>query len=166
MAAIQKITPNLWFDTQAEEAAKFYVSIFNNSKIGAITRFGQEGFEYHKMPEGTVMTVNFWIEGVEFIALNGGPAFKFNESISFIINCDTQDEVDYFWNNLIADGGEESMCGWLKDKFGLSWQVVPVILNKMMTDPDAQKVKRVSNAIFQMRKLNIGILKRAYEGAD
>ncbi len=163
MATIQKITPNLWFDVQAEEAAKFYVSIFNNSKMGTITRFGQEGFEYHNMPEGTVMTVNFWIEGVEFVALNGGPIFKFNESVSFIINCDTQDEIDYYWNSLIADGGEESMCGWLKDRFGLSWQVVPTILNKMMTDPDPQKVKRLFNAIFQMRKLDIEVLKQVYE---
>lgn len=163
MATIQKITPNLWFDVQAEEAAKFYVSIFNNSKMGTITRFGQEGFEYHNMPEGTVMTVNFWIEGVEFVALNGGPIFKFNESVSFIINCDTQDEIDYYWNSLIADGGEESMCGWLKDRFGLSWQVVPTILNKMMTDSDPQKVKRLFNAIFQMKKLDIEILKKVYE---
>lgn len=166
MATIQKIKPNLWFDGQAEEAAKFYVSIFNNSRIGTITRFGQEGFEYHKILAGTVMTVNFWIEGVEFIALNGGPIFKFNESVSFIINCDTQSEVDYFWHSLIADGSEENMCGWLKDKFGLSWQVVPVILNKMMTDPNAQKVKRVSDAIYQMKKLNIEILKLAYEGVS
>ncbi len=163
MATIQKITPNLWFDVQAEEAAKFYVSIFNNSKMGTITRFGQEGFEYHNMPEGTVMTVNFWIEGVEFVALNGGPIFKFNESVSFIINCDTQDEIDYYWNSLIAGGGEESMCGWLKDRFGLSWQVVPTILNKMMTDSNPQKVKRLFNAIFQMKKLDIEILKKVYE---
>ncbi len=166
MATLQKITPNLWFDKQAEEAANFYVSIFKNSRIGQITRFGKEGFEFHGMPEGSAMTVNFWIEGMEFIALNGGPVFNFTEAVSFIINCETQEEIDYYWNSLLAGGGKESMCGWLKDKFGLSWQVVPTILNEMMADTDAKKIQCMSNAMFQMKKLDMAVLKQAYEGVE
>ena len=166
MATLQKITPNLWFDSEAEEAAKFYVSIFKNARIGHIACFGKEGFEFHGRPEGSVMTVNFWIEDMEFIALNGGPLFKFNESVSFIINCETQEDVDYYWNNLIANGGEESQCGWLKDKFGLSWQVVPTILNEMMASPDAQKVQRVTTVMFTMKKLDIASFKRVYDNDE
>src|SRR5687767_5911399 len=134
MATMQKITSNLWFDTQAEEAANHYVSIFKNSSIGKTTHFGKEGYEIHKMPEGTVMTVEFTIEGQKFVALNGGPIFKFNEAISFIVNCETQEEIDYYWNKL-SEGGDKKaqQCGWLKDKYGLSWQVVPTILDDLIS---------------------------------
>ena len=155
---MQKITPFLWFDGQAEEAAKFYVSIFKNSQIGTISRYGDVG----PGPKGSVMTVKFQIEGQEFVALNGGPMFKFNESISFVINCETQEEVDYFWQKLTADGGEESRCDWLKDKFGVSWQVVPTILNEMIMDKDAAKSQRVIKAMLEMDKIDIATLKRAY----
>jgi predicted 3-demethylubiquinone-9 3-methyltransferase (glyoxalase superfamily) len=131
---MQKITPFLWFDKQAEEAARFYTSIFKNSKVGAISRYG----ENTPGPAGSVMTVNFDLEGQEFVALNGGPIFKFNEAISFIVNCETQGEVDEFWEKLSA-GGEKGQCGWLKDKFGVSWQIVPIILDKLMSDPDPVK---------------------------
>lgn len=160
---MQKITPYLWFDKQAEEAANFYVSIFKNSKIGKISRYGKEGFEIHKMPEGTVMTVEFQLEGQDFMALNGGPIFKFNESISFLVNCETQEEVNDLWNKLTANGGEEGPCGWLKDKYGLSWQISPVILGKLLNDPDKVKAGRVMNAMLQMKKIDIEGLKKAYE---
>lgn len=162
MEKIQKIEPTLWFDDQAEEAARLYVSIFKNSEIGQIDYYGKEGFEYHQKPEGSVLTVEFTIEGQKFIALNGGPVFRFSEAISFVINCDTQEEVDYYWDNLLANGGEEQMCGWLKDKFGVSWQVVPVVLNKMLRDPDRAKASRVANAMFKMKKLDIAVLQKAY----
>src|SRR3977135_1086214 len=132
---MQKITPFLWFDDKAEEAMKFYTSIFKNSQIGSVTRYGEGG----PGPKGTVMTASFQLEGQEFIALNGGPHFKFTEAISFVVNCETQEEVDNYWNKLIAGGGQESQCGWLKDKFGLSWQIVPSILSKLLTDKDAKK---------------------------
>lgn len=154
---MQKITPFLWFDSQAEEAARFYVSIFKNSKINNVTRYEPPG-------QGTVVVVDFHLEGQEFVAMSAGPLSKFNESISFVANCDTQEEVDYFWKKLTADGGEESMCGWLKDKFGLSWQVVPKILNEMLKDKDANKSQRVMKAMLEMRKIDIATLKRAYEG--
>lgn len=164
----QKINTFLWFDSQAEEAAKFYISIFSKrkgatkkSKIETIARYLEATPEVGK-PKGSVMCVNFLLEGQEFVALNGGPIFKFNESISLVINCKTQAEVDYFWNKLIADGGEESMCGWLKDKYGLSWQVVPVILNKMLLDKNTKKASRAMNAMMKMRKLDISELKKAY----
>src|SRR6266550_9534411 len=157
---MQKITPFLWFDGQAEEAAKFYVSIFKNSQIGTISRYGDVG----PGPKGSVMTVKFQIEGQEFVALNGGPMFKFNESISFVINCETQEEVDYFWGKLAADGGEESQCGWLKDKFGLSWQVTPTLLIDMLHDKDPEKAERVMNAMLDMQKIEISKLKAAYDG--
>jgi predicted 3-demethylubiquinone-9 3-methyltransferase (glyoxalase superfamily) len=163
MASIQKISPCLWFDSEGEDAAKFYVSIFKNSGIDSISRYGKEGFEIHGRPEGSVMTVAFRIEGQSFTALNGGPAFKFTEAISFQISCDTQDEVDYYWKKLTA-GGEEGPCGWLKDKFGLSWQVVPSVLPDMLRDPDAKKVERVTKAFLQMKKFDIAALKRAHEG--
>ncbi|HAZ04011.1 MAG TPA: hypothetical protein DCY97_17860 [Marinilabiliales bacterium] len=150
--AIQKITPCLWFDSQAEEAARFYTSIFKNSSIGNISRFGKEGFEFHGKPEGAVMTVSFTLDGQLFTALNGGPIFTFNESVSFMVGCDTQNEIDYYWNKL-TEGGQESNCGWLKDKFGVSWQIIPNILSKLMTDPE--KAPRVTQAFLQMKKFDI-----------
>lgn len=163
MATMQKITSNLWFDTQAEEAANFYVSIFNNSGIERISRFGKEGYEIHKMPEGTVMTVEFTIEGQKFVALNGGPIFKFNEAISFIVHCETQEEVDYYWNKLTTGGNKNAQqCGWLKDKYGLSWQVVPRVLDEMIMDPDAKKSGAVMTAMLKMKKIVIKELEEAY----
>ncbi|OFX42697.1 MAG: hypothetical protein A2W95_17060 [Bacteroidetes bacterium GWA2_40_14] len=149
---MQKITPCLWFDSQAEEAARFYTSIFKNSSIGDISRFGKEGFEFHGKPEGAVMTVSFTLDGQLFTALNGGPIFTFNESVSFMVGCDTQNEIDYYWNKL-TEGGQESNCGWLKDKFGVSWQIIPNILSKLMTDPE--KAPRVTQAFLQMKKFDI-----------
>ena len=165
MAIKQRITSNLWFNKEAEEAAKFYTSIFMNSGIGKISRYGKEGFEAHGMPEGTVMTIEFWLDGQQFLALNGGPHFKFTEAVSFVINCETQEEVDYYWEKL-TDGGDvkAQMCGWLKDKFGLSWQVVPTILEDMVTDADKEKAGRAMNAMLQMKKLDIALLKAAFEG--
>ncbi len=156
---MQKLTPFLWFDNQAEEAADFYVAIFKNSKIVSIDRYGDAG----PGPKGTVMLATFQIDGQEFVALNGGPRFKFTEAISFVVNCETQEEVDYFWEKLSA-GGEKSRCGWLKDKFGLSWQVVPTILDKLMRAKDAVKAQRVMQAMLQMDKIDIKTLKQAYEG--
>ena len=165
MATMQKITSNLWFDNQAEEAAKFYTSIFKNSKIGRITRYGKEGFEIHGMAEGSVMVVEFWIEEQQFMALNGGPHFKFNEAVSFIVNCNTQEEVDYYWERL-SEGGDEKaqMCGWLKDKFGVSWQVVPTIMSEMLNNPDPKKSEPVMKVMLQMKKIDIGTLKQAFAG--
>jgi predicted 3-demethylubiquinone-9 3-methyltransferase (glyoxalase superfamily) len=165
MATLQPITPCLWFDTQAEEAARYYTGIFKSSKIGTITRYGEAGREVHKKPAGTVMTVQFELNGQPFTALNGGPDFKFNEAISFQIMCRTQDEVDHYWNKLSAGGDPQAqVCGWLKDKFGLSWQVVPTVLAEMMADPDKEKSGRVMEALLQMKKLDIAELERAYEG--
>jgi len=160
---MQKITPFLWFDNKAEEAASFYASIFKNSTVGAVTRYDGAGAGASGMPKGTAMTVSFKLEGQEFIALNGGPHFKFTEAISFVIDCKTQEEVDYFWEKLTAGGGQESMCGWLKDKFGLSWQVVPTVLTELLTDKDAAKAQRAMQAMLQMKKIDIAGLKRAYE---
>jgi len=156
-AVIEKISPFLWFDHQAEEAANFYVSIFKNSKISKISRYpeGAPG------PAGSVMVVNFQIEGQNFMALNAGPLFKFTEAISFLIACETQEKVDYFWNKLTADGGQESQCGWLKDKFGLSWQVTPTILAELLADKDHKKAQRVMQAMLKMKKIEIAALKRA-----
>lgn len=164
--AKQKITPCLWFDSEAEDAAKLYVSLFQNSKIGQIARYTEEGKEFHGKDAGTALTVEFILEGQTFTALNGGPVFKFTEAVSFQIHCETQAEIDHFWNGLIANGGQESQCGWLKDRFGLSWQVVPSVLPKMLTDKDSAKVKRVTQAFFQMKKFDIATLERAYEGRD
>ena len=158
----QKITPFLWFDDKAEEAAKFYTSIFKNSKIGNITRYDEEAAGPTGRPAGSVMTVDFQLAGKEFVALNGGPMFKFTEAISFVVNCENQEEVDYFWSKLSA-GGEESRCGWLKDKFGLSWQVVPTVLTEMLADNDTVKAKRVTHAMLQMDKIDIAVLKKAYD---
>ena len=159
----QKITPFLWFDDKAEEAAKFYASIFKNSKVGKITRYDEEAAKTTGRPADSVMTVEFELEGQQFVALNGGPMFKFTEAISFVVNCETQEEVDYYWSKLSA-GGEESRCGWLTDKFGLSWQVVPVVLIEMLADQDTAKAKRVTHAMLQMDKIDIPTLKKAYDG--
>ena len=158
----QKITPFLWFDNQAEEAVNFYTSIFENSKIGSAARYDEEGSKAAGRPKGSVMTVAFQLAGQDFVALNGGPVFKFSEAVSFVVNCESQKEVDHFWEKLSA-GGEEVQCGWLKDKFGLSWQVVPTVLSEMLQDKDAQKAKRVMSAMLKMKKLDIAELKRAYE---
>jgi predicted 3-demethylubiquinone-9 3-methyltransferase (glyoxalase superfamily) len=160
---MQKITPFLWFDDQAEDAAKFYTSIFKDSKIGRIFRCTEEAAEKTGRPVGSVLTIEFEIEGQTFVALNGGPLFEFNESISFVVNCETQEEVDYFWRKLTADGGEESACGWLKDRFGLSWQIVPTVLIDMLHVEDQEKSGRVMNAMLQMKKIDIKTLKEAYE---
>jgi predicted 3-demethylubiquinone-9 3-methyltransferase (glyoxalase superfamily) len=161
----QKITSNLWFDKQAEEAARYYTSIFKDSKILKATHYGKEGFEIHKMPEGTVMSVEFTLEGQKFVALNAGPVFKFNEAISFIVNCDSQEEIDYYWENLSRDGDPRSQqCGWLKDKFGLSWQVIPIQLSEMMGGEDQERAGRVMNAMLQMKKIDLHALEEAYEG--
>jgi len=161
----QKIIPNLWFDSEAEEAVKFYTSVFKNSKIGRISRHTEAGIEQHQKPVGSAMTIEFTIEGQEFVALNGGPVFTFNEAVSFVINCETQEEVDYYWGKLTEGGDERAqVCGWLKDKFGVSWQVVPTVLNDMILDPDSQKVSRVLETMFQLKKLDIAPLKAAYEG--
>jgi predicted 3-demethylubiquinone-9 3-methyltransferase (glyoxalase superfamily) len=156
----RKITPCLWFDTQAEEAAKFYASVFKNSKIGKISRYGKEGFEVHGKKAGTVMTVEFELEGQKFLALNGGPHFKFNEAVSFQVPCETQEEIDHFWSELAKDG-EEGRCGWLKDKFGLSWQVFPRALPEMLMDRNSETAQRVMRSMLQMRKIDLAALRRA-----
>ena len=158
---MQKITPFLWFDNQAEEAMNFYTSVFKDSKKGSVNRYGDAG----PAPKGTVMTCTFTLNGQDFIALNAGPIFKFTEAISFVIDCETQEEVDYYWEKLTADGGEESMCGWLKDKFGLSWQVVPRKLTQYLVDKDAAKAKKVTEAMMAMRKIDINKLEEAYAAA-
>ena len=160
---MQKITPFLWFDDQAEEAAKFYTSVFENSKVGKILRYDEAAAKAAGGPVGSVLTIEFEIGGQKFTALNGGPEFKFNEAISFVVNCDTQEEVDYFWEKLSADGGQESQCGWLKDKFGVSWQIVPTVLIEMLQDKDSEKSERVMKAMLQMQKIDIKTLKEAYE---
>jgi len=152
---MKKITPFLWFDTQAEEAMNFYVSVFKNSKVESVQRAG---------PEGPVMSVTFQLEGQDFMALNAGPQFRFNEAISFFVDCKTQEEVDELWNKLIADGGEESMCGWLKDKYGLSWQIIPSALGEMLGDNDPEKANRAMQAMLKMQKIIIADLQRAYDG--
>jgi Uncharacterized protein conserved in bacteria len=159
-----KITPHLWFDTQAEEAVNFYTSIFKNSRITGITRYGKAGAEVSQMPEGSVMTLSFELDGQKFMALNGGPIFKFNESISFMVYCKNQKEIDYFWDKL-SEGGDEKaqQCGWLKDRYGLSWQIVPSVLEEMMLDKDPKRVERVMKALLPMKKLDIATLTRAYE---
>ena len=157
MTGKQKIVTYLWFDGKAEEAAKHYTSIFKNSQILSVTRHGDAG----PGPKGSAMIVNFQLESQEFIALNGGPQFKFTEAISLLVNCDTQKEVDELWSRLSA-GGEEGQCGWLKDKFGLSWQIIPSALMKLMQDRDPKKSKRVMEAMFQMKKIDIAGLKRAH----
>ncbi len=159
----QKITPCLWFDTQAEEAAKFYTSLFANSRITHVSRFTKVGRDVHGKEAGSVMTVAFELEGQSFIALNGGPQFKFSEAVSFQVMCDTQAEIDHFWSKL-TDGGQEGPCGWLKDRFGVSWQIVPSVLPQMMTDADSARSERVMNAFLQMKKFDLESLQRAYTG--
>src|SRR5882762_8708414 len=158
---MQKITPFLWFDHQAEEAANFYTSVFRNSKVGKILRYDEATAKAAGGPVGSVLTIEFEIEGQKFTALNGGPQFKFNESVSFVVHCKTQEEVDYFWEKLLAGGGQESMCGWLKDKFGLSWQITPDALLELLSDPDPAISQSVMKAMMQMRKIDIEGLKRA-----
>jgi predicted 3-demethylubiquinone-9 3-methyltransferase (glyoxalase superfamily) len=155
---MQKITPFLWFDDNAEEAMNFYVSLFKNSKVGTVTRYGNAG----PGPKGTVMSASFQLDGQDFFALNGGPLFKFTEAISLFVNCETQQEVDDLWEKLSA-GGQKSRCGWLKDKYGLSWQVIPSVLGKMLGDKNAEKAERVMQAMLQMDKLDIAKLQQAYE---
>lgn len=161
----RKITPCLWFDDQAEEAATFYTSIFRNSRITGTTRYGEAGNDVHGRPPGSVMTVEFELDSQAFTALNGGPVFKFNEAVSFQIPCQTQEEVDYYWNRLTAGGEENAQeCGWLKDKYGVSWQVFPVALHEMLSDQDHEKSERVMQAMLQMKKIDVEQLKRAYDG--
>lgn len=163
MAVSHNITPCLWFDTQAEEAAKHYTSIFKGSKIKSVSHYSSEGQDVHGKPPGSVLTVEFELEGRNFVALNGGPQFKFTEAVSFQVFCDTQDEVDDFWRKL-GEGGEEGPCGWVKDKFGLSWQVVPKVMMAMLMDTDRKKANRAMKAMLQMRKLDIAALQKAYAG--
>ena len=153
----------LWYNDQAEEAAEFYTSIFQDSEIGQVSRFGTEGFEYHGKPEGTAMTVDFRLNQMKFIALNGGPKFKFNEAVSIVVYCDTQEEIDHYWTKL-TEGGEEGPCGWLKDKFGVSWQITPTILPGYLAGKDMVKRSRVEQVTFQMKKFDIEKLKKAYDG--
>ena len=166
MPVVQRITPCLWFDDQAEEAVAFYTGIFRNSRVVTVARYGEAGREVHGRPAGTVMTVAFELDGQAFTALNGGPVFKFNEAISFQVNCETQEEVDYYWAKL-SEGGDEKaqQCGWLKDKYGASWQVVPRVLVELVSDPDSEKSQRAMVAMLRMKKIDIGELKRAYAGA-
>lgn len=161
-SVVQKITPFLWFDDKAEEAVKFYVSIFKNSKIGHISRYGEEAARASGRPKGTAMVVTFQLEGQEFLALNGGPVFQFTEAISFLVNCETQEEVDELWEKL-SQGGKEGQCGWLKDRYGLSWQVVPSVLGELLADKDGEKSSRVMKAMLQMKKIEIQTLQQAYD---
>jgi len=165
MPPIQTITPCLWFDSEAEDAAVFYTGIFENSRITAVSRFGEAGREHHGKAPGTVMTVAFELNGQAFTALNGGPVFKFNEAVSLQVNCHTQQEVDYYWGKLTAGGDPKAQqCGWLKDKFGLSWQIVPVVLVEMMASPDTVRSQRAIQAMLQMKKPDIGKLQAAFDG--
>ena len=163
--AAQKITPCLWFDTEAEAAARFYCSVFKDSRLGKINRYVNEGQEIHGKKAGSVMAVEFELAGQKFVALNGGPQFKFTEAVSFQVHCDDQDEVDYFWTKL-SDGGKEVACGWLKDKYGLSWQIVPKALFAMLSSGDQKKTERVTKAFMQMKKFDIAALERAFAGAN
>jgi predicted 3-demethylubiquinone-9 3-methyltransferase (glyoxalase superfamily) len=165
MRLTQPITPSLWFDKNGEEAANFYVAIFPNSKMGKISRYGEAGREFHGMQPGTAMSITFTLNGQPFTAINGGPVFKFTEAISFQLMCETQEEVDYFWDKLSAGGDPKSQrCGWLKDKFGVSWQVVPTVLGEMLSSSDGAKAARATNAMMKMSKLDIAALRKAFEG--
>jgi len=161
---MQKITPFLWFDNQAEAAAEFYTSIFKDSKIGRIARYDEEGAKASGRPKGTAMTVPFQLAGQQLVALNGGPHFKFTEAISFVVNCESQEEVDYFWDKL-GEGGDEKaqQCGWLKDKYGLSWQIIPTVAMEMLQDKDTRKSARVMTELLKMKKIDIKILKKAFD---
>jgi predicted 3-demethylubiquinone-9 3-methyltransferase (glyoxalase superfamily) len=161
---VQRITPCLWFDFQAEEAARFYCDVFSNSRILRISRYGDAGHEIHGRPSGSVMTAMFELDGQTFTALNGGPVFRFNEVISLQVNCDTQEELDHYWNRLSAGGDESAqLCGWLKDKYGVSWQIIPAALADMMADSDPRKTERVMTALLKMKRLDISTLQRAFE---
>lgn len=160
MASIP-MTICLWYDTHAEQAVNFYTSIFKDSEIGAISRYGKEGFEFHGRPEGSVMTINFKLNGMNFTALNGGPIFEFNESMSIMVSCKNQEEIDYYWTEL-TKGGKESQCGWLKDKFGVSWQIVPANMDIILSDTDTERVQRVTREVFKMRKLDMNKLTEVY----
>ncbi|RPH62307.1 MAG: VOC family protein [Acidobacteria bacterium] len=165
MHVSQRIAPCLWFADQAEEAARFYVSVFKNSKIVSMTRYGHAGKEIHKRPAGSVMTVAFELDGQMFTALNGGPVFTFNEAVSLQVNCQNQEEVDYYWDKLSKDGDPKAQqCGWLKDKYGLSWQIVPTVLPEMLTDHESPKAQRAMEAMLRMKKINIRELERAIAG--
>ncbi len=160
----QKITPCLWFDTQAEQAARFYCSVFKNSKLGRISYYPNAGQDVHGKPANSVLTVEFELEGMPFLALNGGPQFKFDEAVSFQVPCKTQDEIDYYWNALTADGGQEGPCGWLKDKFGLSWQVFPDFMGDILAGPDRTAAARVMSAFMQMKKFDVATINKAFKG--
>jgi predicted 3-demethylubiquinone-9 3-methyltransferase (glyoxalase superfamily) len=164
MASVHRISTGLWFDDQAEEAAQFYTSVFRNSSIGRVARYGKEGFEFHHKPEGSVMTIEFILDGSPFVALNGGPLFRFSEAVSFIINCANQEEVDYFWEKL-SEGGDPAaqQCGWLKDKFGVFWQVIPEEMIDLLTDSDTRKAQRVMAAMLGMKKIDLGVLRQTFE---
>lgn len=164
MTAIQIISPCLWFDTQAEEAANFYVSIFENSRILRILRYSEAGQDIHGKPAGSILTVEFELNGQRFVALNGGPEFKFTEALSLEVTCETQQEIDHYWNSLV-EGGEEGPCGWLKDKYGVSWQVTPAVLNEMLSDENDEKAHRAMDAMLQMKKLDLAAIQKAYFGA-
>ena len=165
MTITQRITPHLWFSHNAEEAVAFYVSIFKNSKIGNISRYGEAGHDIHGMEAGTVMSIDFELDGMQFAALNGGPAFQFNEARSLIVNCETQEEVDHYWDKLSEGGDPEAQqCGWLKDKYGLSWQITPLAAVDMMNDPDKERSERVMECILGMKKLDLALITEAYQG--
>ena len=165
MAVSQRIHPCLWFDNEAEDAARYYTGIFKNSSIGKISHYGKAGFEVHHKPAGTVLTVEFTLDGVQFTALNGGPNFKFNEAVSLEIYCDTQEEIDYYWSKLTAGGDPVAqVCGWLKDKYGVSWQVVPVMMTEILLDEKSEKSQRAFSAMMKMKKIDIAALQRAYDG--
>ena len=167
MPKIQRISPCLWFAEEAEEAARFYTGIFKNSRINKITRYGTAGFEAHQRPAGSVMTVAFDLDGESFVALNGGPVFKFNEAVSFQVNCETQEEIDYYWDKLGAGGDPNAQqCGWLKDRYGLSWQVVPTMMDELFEDEQSEGAQRAMEAMLEMKKLDIATLRRAYDGAE
>lgn len=162
---LQKITTNLWFDTEAEEAATYYTSVFKDSSIGRISRYGKEGFEIHKRPAGSVMTIEFEINGHSFLGLNGGPVFKFNEAVSLIVNCKDQEEIDYYWNTLKEGGDPKAQqCGWLKDKYGLSWQIVPTMMAELRDEEPNERSERMIKVMMKMKKLDIKALKDAYDG--
>lgn len=167
MATLQKITPYLWFDSEAEEAATAYTSIFQDARITRVSRYGEAGAEVHGKPPGTAMSVEFQIEGQSFVALNGGPLFRFTPAISFLVSCETQEEVDHYWERLSSGSDPESQrCGWLTDRYGVTWQIVPAALPAMLTDPDPAKAGRVMEAMMPMKKLDIATLRRAYDGAE
>jgi len=165
MAIVQKIVPMLWFDSQAEAAAKFYVSVFGNSEIELVTRYGKEGFEAHGKPDGSVLTVAFRLEGQAFTALNGGPHFTFNPAISLVVLCETQVEIDHYWDKL-SEGGDEKaqQCGWLKDRYGVSWQIVPATLDEMLSATETARSERVMKALLRMKKLELAALRQAFDG--